>query len=114
MSAAQEPASVSATLNYFTSPADGSKPFSYQIIPPEGVPFTNWKPEPRQIEIENLRGKEDSVSLDKHGFQFGVADTKHKAFKDDEEIRREYYPETEKLLKKITGATKVVLFDHSA
>ncbi|EEB92672.1 hypothetical protein MPER_08785, partial [Moniliophthora perniciosa FA553] len=37
----------------------------------------------------------------------------HKAFNDEAEIEKEYYPESIELIKKITGASKVVLFDHT-
>ena len=32
---------------------------------------------------------------------------------DDAEIEKEYYPESEELIKKVTGASRVVFFDHS-
>ncbi|KAG6882026.1 hypothetical protein C0992_012934, partial [Termitomyces sp. T32_za158] len=38
---------------------------------------------------------------------------KHKTFLDDAEIQREYYPESIRLLKSVTGASQVVIFDHT-
>lgn len=69
--------------------------------------------EPYDLEIENLRGKEDTVSLDTTGFQFFRAEAKHKSFNNDEEVEKEYYPESIELLKQLTGANRVVIFDHS-
>ncbi|TFK37367.1 hypothetical protein BDQ12DRAFT_157158 [Crucibulum laeve] len=63
--------------------------------------------------IENVRGKEESVTLDTAGFQFFKSPAKHTSFTDDAEIEREYYPESIELIKKLTGATRVVLFDHT-
>jgi len=63
--------------------------------------------------VENVRGKEDTVTLDTAGFQFYSRPAKHKSFVNDEEIRREYYRESEQLLKEVTGASKVTIFDHS-
>jgi hypothetical protein len=34
-------------------------------------------------------------------------------FASDDEIRRDYYPESEQLMKKLTGANHVVIFDHT-
>ncbi|KAF5363159.1 hypothetical protein D9758_008342 [Tetrapyrgos nigripes] len=105
-----QPSFVSATLNFFAPPSDGSRP-SVDISLP--VPKPNYKNEPHVVEIENLRGNESSVSLDTAGFQFYNEAAKHKSFKNDEEIKREYYPESIELIKRLTGASRVVLFDHT-
>ena len=114
MASSSEPAAVKATLAYFNPPADGSRPYQYtEPHPVTGKPIRNWTQTFHEVEIENLRGKEGTVSLDTTGFQFITSEAKHKSFANDEEIQREYYPESIELLKKITGASKVVLFDHS-
>ena len=63
--------------------------------------------------IENVRGKEDQYTLDTAGFQFYKSPAKHTSFSNDQEIQDEYYPESIELLKKLTGASRVVIFDHS-
>ncbi|KZV61497.1 hypothetical protein PENSPDRAFT_293360 [Peniophora sp. CONT] len=113
-----EPTSVSASLFYFESPADGSKPFQYtcQFIeenPVEGVRGQNFQRVEKLVHIENLRGREDSKSLDKNGFQFLRQPTKHTSFANDQEIRGEYYLESIELIKQVTGASRVVIFDHT-
>jgi hypothetical protein len=65
------------------------------------------------VQIENVRGKEDTVGLDTTGFQFYNRPSKLKSLTNEEEIRSIYYLETENLIKELTGASKVVLFDHS-
>lgn len=107
---------VNASLIYFAPPADGSKPYTYvNADPTTGQRKRNWLEEPHDdVPIENIRGKEDSVTLDTAGFQYGRSVQKYTAFTDDEEIKREYYPESIELVKKITGASRVVPFDHSA
>jgi len=67
----------------------------------------------KTVVIENIRGKEDSVSLDTAGFQYYKHTSKHITFANDEEIFREYYPESIELIKKLTGASRVELFDHT-
>lgn len=103
-----------ATLIYFQLPPDGSKPYnSINANPLTGKPDQNWISEPHTVEIENLRGREDSVTLDSAGFQFFRRPQKYTTFKDDEEIEKVYYPESIELAKELTGASRVVVFDHS-
>ncbi|KAH8980701.1 hypothetical protein EDB86DRAFT_2979020 [Lactarius hatsudake] len=64
------------------------------------------------VKVENLRGRAEAT-LDKNGFQFFHHPAKHTSFANDEEILWEYYPESIELLKQLTGASCVVLFDHS-
>jgi len=81
--------------------------------PTTGVRVRNYSQEEKEVEIENIRGKEDSVTLDTAGFQFYRVPSKHTSFANDEAIKKEYYPESIELIKKLTGATRVELFDHS-
>lgn len=105
---------VTANLLYALPTADGSKAFTYiNADPVTGIRKRNYEQKPYPMEIENLRGKEDTVSLDTAGFQFYHAPAQHKSFGNDEEVEKEYYPESIELLKKLTGASRVVLFDHS-
>ena len=73
----------------------------------------SWVQEEHTVKIEDLRGKEDSVTLDTAGFQFSKKGAKHESFADDDVIKTEYYPESIELIKKVTGASRIVLFDHS-
>ena len=106
---------VLTTINYGIPPADGSRAF--QMIsedPISGQWERNFSYQTQEVHVENMRSKEDAVSLDTAGFQFYTIPAKYKGeFLDDEEIKREYYPESEELLKKVTGASKVVIFNHS-
>ena len=104
--------SVSATLFYFSPPADGAKPYIWINADPSR-PQRNWDTVAHAVQIENLRGKEDSVSLDATGFQYFRNAAAHTAFDDDAAIEREYYLESIALVKELTGASRVVPFDHS-
>ena len=105
---------VETKLYYFVPPADGSKPYNtINIDPNTGLRERNFGQEEHVHLVENVRGKEHTVSLDSTGFAFFHAPSKHKAFDNDAEIEAEYYPESIDLIKKLTGATRVVLFDHS-
>lgn len=105
---------VPANLIFFQLPTDGSKPYTtINADPTTGERGINWTKEPHDVEIENLRGKEDSVTLDTAGFQYFKQPQKYTSFADDEEIEREYYPESIALIKELLGASRVVPFDHS-
>jgi hypothetical protein len=67
----------------------------------------------RILPIHDGRTHTGKFSLDVEGFEFVDHDTKVKDFYDDDEIRRVYYPEMEELVKKCTGATRVIVFDHT-
>ncbi|TFY80643.1 hypothetical protein EWM64_g3374 [Hericium alpestre] len=109
-----EPSAVAVELNYFIPPADGSKAFNNTTSDPvTGVPATNTKREWRPVEIENLRGHENDVSLDNSGFQFFHHPSKHTSFDGAEKVKAEYYPESIELIKQLTGASRVVIFDHT-
>jgi len=110
-----EPASVSTTLNYFTPPKDGARP--YNTINPDpatGQRVKNWVPAEYPVEITNVRAlKGELPSLDQHGFQYVKHESKEKAFVDSEEALKDYYEETVELIKTVTGAKKAVIFDHT-
>lgn len=110
-----EPSSVTAQLIHFKAPADGSKPYTdINVDIRNEEEGRNWTKEVHNdVQIENLRGKEDSVTLDGNGFQFFKGRSTHQAFANEDEVKREYYPESIELVKKITGASRVVPFDHS-
>jgi hypothetical protein len=106
---------VTAIINYSTPPADGSKAFiDLTRTDTAGKYLQNWTKKPVQVEVEDLRGKEGSVTLDTAGFQYGA----HKSavtsgFHDEEEIKNVYYPESVALIKQATSASHVLVFDHS-
>ena len=104
---------VVANLNYFSPPANGDKPYVSINADSTGVRPQNWVREPHDIEIENVRGKEGEFSLDTSGFQYFRHPQKYTSFSSDEEIAREYYPESIELVKKLTGASRIQPFDHS-
>jgi hypothetical protein len=104
---------VAGTLFYFSPPADGSEPYNRVNTGDTDLPLSNWSPEKHTVQIENIRGKEDSFLLDEAGFQYLKHQSRHTTFTDDDEIKAEYYPESEELLKQLTGASRVVLFDHT-
>ncbi|KAF9476255.1 hypothetical protein BDN70DRAFT_185671 [Pholiota conissans] len=114
MSSTTGPASTTAQFVYMVPPDEGVRPYQHiNADPITGDRKRNFGREEKEVTIENLRGKEDTVSLDTTGFQYYKHASKHTAFLDDDEIRAEYYPESVELVKKLTGASRVVFFDHT-
>src|SRR5215831_18531050 len=100
---------VKATLNYLTEGSE--RPVIYTYEPPEGVARITGKLEAHSMVIRNAR-LADGLSLDNQGFQLVQHETAVRDFYDRTEVEKVYYPEIEALLKKVTGAEKVVVFDH--
>lgn len=103
-------------LNYFKVPEDGSVPFNYVEEPPEGQPRRNFGDFDQPIQLTDIRGNEPSYNLDKDAFAVvsGVPESSEKDFTDDESIKKNYYPELEKLiLDHVSGTTRVFFFDHT-
>lgn len=87
---------VQTTLNYHKASADGSPP------PPSyvGRPETYFRESDTvEVTVHDISGDELDYTLDKNGFQIYYHESKEKEFVDDDKIKREYYPETEQLLK---------------
>ncbi|KAI1110670.1 hypothetical protein F5Y14DRAFT_343249 [Nemania sp. NC0429] len=104
------PSEVEAVLNFFQDNEDGSPPEPTYV----GRPETYERPvQSHRVKITNIAGREAEFTLDKQGFQIYPHVAQEKDFNDDEHIKAVYYPETEQLLKDATGASKIVIFDHT-
>ena len=87
---------VHTTLNYYKEAADGSPPAPSYV----GKPETYERPtQPLDVTVTDIRGDEKDYTLDKNGFQIHRHTSVEKDFVDDNQIRRQYYPEVERLLK---------------
>ncbi|KAF8599890.1 hypothetical protein BDV93DRAFT_477005 [Ceratobasidium sp. AG-I] len=102
---------VDTRINYFSPPVDGAKP--YQWIDSGVEPRRNWETVEFTVKAENVRGHEKDFTLDKSGFEFHHVPSTEKAFEDDEVIRKGYYEESIQHIKNLTGASRVVIFDHT-
>lgn len=103
------------TLNYFRPPEDGSKPHNY-VEQQTDRPQRNFGDFDVEVPIKDIRGKESEYTLDKDAFMVAsnVPESAEKHFADDESIKKNYYPEIEKLLlDNVPGSNKVFIFDHT-
>jgi hypothetical protein len=67
----------------------------------------------KQMTVRNGRLVADRLSLDQHGFVFVEHNTRVADFFEARELESVYYPEVEQLIKKISGASRVVIFDYT-
>lgn len=70
-------------------------------------------PDPRRMEIRDGRQHVRELSLDTSGFVLVPHDTAVGNFFDEDELRSLYYPEVEQLIREVSGAERVVIFDHT-
>ncbi|TVY73383.1 Gibberellin cluster GA4 desaturase [Lachnellula suecica] len=101
---------VATQLNYWDDPCDGLPPTPIYIGKGR---ITNERPHrPHNFTISDVSGDEQKYTLDSHGFQYCCQKSTETDFVDDKKIEAEYYPECEKLLKDVTGASRIHIFNH--
>jgi len=72
---------------------------------------TSGSDDRRQVEIHD--GRRGSFSLDRNGFAFVPHATRVVDFLDEKQLKAVYYPEVEALISRVSGAKRVVVFDHT-
>jgi len=102
---------VQAGMRYLEPTSE--KPRSLEFDPPPGVPRTTAVYREHTVAIRDVRPVASSLSLEREGFQLLTAPTRVRDFSDEEAIRTRYYAETIALLEELTGASRVVVFDHT-
>ncbi|OAR01876.1 hypothetical protein LLEC1_05822, partial [Akanthomyces lecanii] len=101
---------VTACLNFYQPNADGSPPPPTYVDRPETY---QQQRDTHQIIVKDIAGDEDQYSLDRNGFQVYQRAAAERDFTDEEQIKSGYYAETEQLLKDVTGADRIFIFDHT-
>lgn len=69
--------------------------------------------EMRRMAVRNGRGIAGALSLEENGFVFVRHETRVRDFFDPEQVKTVYYPEVERLIREVSGASRVMLFDHT-
>jgi hypothetical protein len=102
---------VEGILNYMAPMAE--KPMNLAYDPPPNVPRSNSTAEPHVMTIHDARPVAGQLSLDVEGLALIEHRSAARDFYDEEELRRVYYPEAERLVAEATGANRVMVFDHT-
>jgi len=106
-----ELATVAAELTYLGAMSE--KPRNYTFEPPPGTPRSNVVADTHIVPIRDARPIASSLSLDREGFALLREASTVDNFYDDNEVRRDYYPEVERVIGQATGADRVFVFDHT-
>jgi hypothetical protein len=102
---------VDAPVNYL---ADLSiKPVTYNPPVGTGLPRRDGNYRNFTVRVHNARPYVRELLLDRQAFILTNHETAVRDFYDAEEVRSRYFPEVEALIKRETGASKVVVFDHT-
>jgi hypothetical protein len=102
---------ITANINY--SVDTGVKAVSESFGPGNIHYRTTATHEARAVSISNGRPLVGEFSLDENGFALVAHRTAMTDFFDVDLLRRVYYPEIENLIKRVAGAARVVVFDHT-
>jgi hypothetical protein len=101
---------IEATLNYLV---DTGEKIVTAAGPGGTADMRGGRLDPRPVVIRNGRLEAQNFVLDRDGFRFVRHDTAVVDFYNEDEVRRVYYPEMESLVKTESGASRVVVFDHT-
>ena len=102
---------VEGALSYLAPMSE--KPYRYTYEPPAGVMVSNAEYETRTLPIFDARPVARGLSLDREGFALVEERSRVRDFYDEDELRRVYYPEAERIVAAATGGQRVVVFDHT-
>ena len=107
-----EPETIEANLNYL---ADAGERLVTQVAAPGGRDrrLGGDNSETHRVRIHNGRPLADHFVFEREGFRFVPHRSQVGNFADDAEVRRVYYPECVELIKQVSGAKRVVVFDHT-
>lgn len=65
------------------------------------------------VQIRDGRPLADGLSLDTHGFAFRKLSAPRIDFENNDQVKALYFPQVEALVKEATGASRVLIFDHT-
>lgn len=102
---------VEAALTFIV-PQD-SKPYFKSAALTGGQPEYFFETEEHTVAIRDMRDMAGELSLDRQGFELHHHETAVDDLYDDDAVERDYDLEIEALLRKTTGADRVVVFDHT-
>ena len=101
---------VTALLAYLHPSAE--RPHTYMYEPPNGEPWQNCEFDARPTSIGDARALPHPASLHREGFELREAPSRVPDFRDDDAVKKLYYPEVAELALSATGGTRAVVFDH--
>jgi hypothetical protein len=107
----QATGAIRAKLNYIVD--TGVPPVHYIDWPAMAHKAIPAQYQQHEVTIHDGRPLRESFELDTHGFAFVDHPTRARDFTDEDERKRVYEPEAAELIKRCSGASEVVVFDHT-
>ena len=104
-------AHISASICYTVN--TGMKPVSLSRTLGGRIEYLNCTFADHVVKIHNGRDTADEFEFDRHGFVFVDHATRVTDFYDRNEVETVYYPEADALIRQVTGAWQVHIFDHT-
>ena len=104
-------AAITAAITYAVD--TGEKPVNETFGPNNIRRRNSGAKEQRPMPIRDGRPLAGTFSLDRNGFAFVPHPTAVADFFDKAELAAVYYPEVERLVREVSGAARVVVFDHT-
>jgi hypothetical protein len=102
---------VNAQLGYL-APGDG--PTQVRVYPPSsGLATVRPASVQHRVSIRDARPIADQLRLDEQGFGLHSRRSGFADFYDEAAVRERYYPEVQAVMRAITGAAAVIVFDHN-
>ena len=105
------PSEIEVPIHYMVD--TGEPPVFHQTDAPEDVGTIVGAREAHPMTILNARLLPNDFSLDVEGIAFAEQVTQVTDFFDDAQLASVYVPELEKLIARLTGASEVVVYDHT-
>lgn len=102
---------VDARLLYLEDSSE--RPVSYTFEPPPGVPWRSGRNIEVSVPVHDGRPLEGRLSLDREGFAFVRHPSAVVDFHDAARIKSVYFDESARLVRAVTGASKVLSFDYN-
>ncbi len=102
---------MQASIPYTT--ATGEKLVNETFGPNNIHRKTSGAQELHEVEVRDGRPLAYIFNLDENGFTFVEHKTAVRDFHDPDELKRVYYPEVSELIKTMSGASRVHVFDHT-
>ena len=100
---------VGAPLTFIAPSA--TKPVFHSAAYTGGAPRVLFDTERHTVAIHDMRPLAGALSLDHEGFELLRHETAVRDLYDDDAIENVYYPEIDALLRSVTGASRVIIFD---
>lgn len=102
---------VTGAFNY--TRRDGKMPEVFFFDPPADTTIRDPGDDPHAMSVRNGWDKATQYHLDVNGFSLEAFSPAYSDWSDDAAIRADFYPEVVDLVKRSTGASRVLVFDHT-